>query len=75
MDILLRTIAIIIEVVILAAIAYSVLNGVRLAAFDLGIGPKYSQAIAMVLLAVGLLIVVFFIAHLTTFYPAIGLGG
>ena len=72
---MLRTIAIIIEAVILAAIAYSVLNGVRLAAFDLGIGPKYSKAIAMALLAVGLLIVVFFIAHLTTFYPAIRLGG
>jgi len=71
MDIFLRTIAIIIEVLILAVIAYAVLNGVRLTAFDLGIGPKYSKAIAMVLLAVGFLIVVFFIAHLTTFYPAI----
>jgi len=71
MDIFLRTIAIIIEVLILAVIAYAVLNGVRLTAFDLGIGPKYSKAIAMVLLAVGFLIVVFFIAHLTAFYPAI----
>ena len=71
MDIFLRTIAIIIEVLILAVITYAVLNGVRLTAFDLGIGPKYSKAIAMVLLAVGFLIVVFFIAHLTTFYPAI----
>ena len=71
MDIFLRTIAIIIEVLILAVIAYAVLNGVRLTAFDLGVGPKYSKAIAMVLLAVGFLIVVFFIAHLTTFYPAI----
>ena len=71
MDILLRTIAIIVEVVILVAIAYSVLNGVRLTAFDLGIGPKYSKAIAMMLLAVGFIIVIFFIAHLTAFYPAI----
>ena len=71
MDIFLRTIAIIIEVLILAVIAYAVLNGVRLTAFDLGIRPKYSKAIAMVLLAVGFLIVVFFIAHLTAFYPAI----
>ncbi|MFH0769338.1 MAG: hypothetical protein V1932_07210 [Chloroflexota bacterium] len=70
MDILIRTIAIIVEVLILAAIVYSILNGVRLAVFDLGIGPKYSKAIVMALSAVGLIIVVFFIAHLTTFYPA-----
>ena len=71
MDILVRTIAIILEVLILAAIAYSVLNGVRLTAFDLGIGPKYSKAIAMALLAVGFIVLIFFIAHLTAFYPAI----
>lgn len=71
MDILLRPIAIVFEVLILAAITYSVLNGVRLTAFDLGIGPKYSNAIAMILLAVGILIMVFFIAHLTTFYPMV----
>lgn len=71
MDILIRTIAIIIEVLILAAIAYVVLNGVRLSAFDLGIGQKYSKAIAMMLITVGFIVVIFFIAHLTTFYPAI----
>jgi len=71
MGILFRTIAIIMEVVLLVVITYSVLNGVRLTAFDLGIGPKYSKAIAMMLLAVGFIIVVFFIAHLTAFYPAL----
>ena len=71
MDMFLRTIAIIIEVVILAAITYSLLNGVRLTAFDLGIGPKYSKAITMALLVVGFIIVIFFIAHLASFYPAI----
>ena len=71
MDILLRTIAIFIEVLLLAAIAYAVLHGVKLTAFDLGIGPKYNKAITMVLLAIGVLVVVFFIAHLTTFYPAV----
>lgn len=70
MDILLRTIAIVIEVLLLAAIAYAVLNGVRLAALDLGIKPKYNKAIIMALLAVGTIVLVFFIAHLTTFYPA-----
>ena len=71
MGILVRTIAIIVEVLILAVIAYSVLNGVRLSAFDLGVKPKYSRAIAMMLIVVGFIILTFFIAHLTTFYPAI----
>ena len=71
MDIFLRTIAIIIEVLILAAITYSVLNGVRLTVSDLGIGPKYGRAVIMALLAVGFIVLVFFIAHLTTFYPAV----
>ncbi len=71
MAILLRTIAIIIEVSLLTAIAYAVLKGVKLAVFDLGIGTKYSKAVTMVLIAVGLMVTVFFIAHLTSFYPAV----
>ena len=71
MDILVRTIAIIIEVAILAAITYAILNGVRLTAFDLGVKPKYSRAIVMMLIAMGFIVLTFFIAHLTTFYPAI----
>ena len=71
MDVILRTIIVIIEVVILAAIAYVFLNGVRLAALDLGIKPKYNKAIIMALCSVGAILVVFFIAHLTTFYPAV----
>ena len=70
MDSLLRIIAIIIELVILAAIVYAMANGARLSAFDLGIKPKYNKAITMALLAVGAIVVAFFIAHLTTFYPA-----
>jgi len=71
MDIFLRTIAIIIEVLILAAITYAVFNGVRLTASDLGIGRKYGKAVILALLAVGFIVVIFFIAHLTTFYPAV----
>jgi len=71
MDIFLRTIAIIIEVLILAAITYAVLYGVRLTASDLGIGPKYGRAVVLALLAVGIIVIIFFIAHLTTFYPAV----
>ena len=68
-DIILRAIAIFIEVVILMVLVYCVLNGARLTAFDLGIRPKYGKAIAMVLLTGGVILVVFFIAHLITFYP------
>jgi succinate dehydrogenase/fumarate reductase cytochrome b subunit len=70
MDVLLRTIAIIVELVLLTAIIYALFSGVRLAALDLGIKPKYSKAVTMAFLAVGAIVVVFFIAHLTTFYPA-----
>jgi len=75
MDSLLRIIAIFVEVLLLVAMAYALLNGVRLVAFDLGIGPKYNKAITMSLVAVGIIVVVFFIAHLAAFYPTVRLGG
>jgi succinate dehydrogenase/fumarate reductase cytochrome b subunit len=71
MDMWLRIIAIIVEVLLLAGITYAVLNGVRLTASDLGIGPKYGRAVVLALLAVGFIVVIFFIAHLITFYPAV----
>ena len=69
MDILLRTIAIVVEVLLLAVVAYVILQGVALTAYDLGIGAKYRKAITMALLVVGTLVVVFFLAHLFTWYP------
>ena len=71
MDVLVRVIAIVIEVVILTAIIYSLLAGVWLAIFDLGIGVKYKKVISMTVVVVGCILVIFFIAHLTSFYPAI----
>lgn len=71
MDVFLRTIAIIIEVLILAAIAYAIFNGVRLTALDLGVKQKYGKALIMALLALGFIAVIFFIAHLTQFYPTV----
>ena len=71
MDIFLRSMAIFLEVLLLAVIAYAVLNGVRLTIFDLGLGAKYRNAIAMLLLTIGAIILIFFIAHLTAFYPTI----
>ncbi len=69
MDVLLRTIAISIEVILLMALLYCLLSGARLTIFDLGVRPKYGKAVAMTLVAVGVILVVFFIAHLITFYP------
>ena len=72
MDIFLRIIAIIIEVGILAAIMYALLKGVKLTALDLGIGAKYAKIITIFMIVVGGAAVIFFIGHLTAFYPAIG---
>ncbi|MFH1031911.1 MAG: hypothetical protein V1767_05070 [Chloroflexota bacterium] len=74
MDILIRTIAIVIEVSILAAIIYCLLKGVFLIIFDLGISDRYRKMITVALTIAGILIVVFFISHLTSFYPTIGTG-
>jgi len=71
MDVLLRTIAIFIEVLILAVIIYCLLTGARLTIFDLGLGPKYKNVVTMALVVAGCIVVVFFIAHLTSFYPTI----
>ena len=71
MDLVLRGIAVAIEVIILAVIAYSILKGVKLAIFDLGLKPKYAGIINALLLIVGCLVVVFFIAHLTFLYPTL----
>jgi hypothetical protein len=71
MDISLRTIAIIIEVLLLTVIAYAVFKGARLTALDLGVKAKYGKAISLALIAGGVILLIFFIAHLTTFYPEI----
>ncbi len=71
MDTLLRVIAILVEVIILASIIYVLLSGVWLTVFDLGMGTKYRKVVAMVLVLAGCIALVFFIAHLTTFYPTI----
>ena len=71
MDVFLRTVAIFIEVAILAAIIYVLLTGVRLTVFDLGLGAKYKKVVAGALVLAGCLVVVFFIAHLISFYPTI----
>ena len=71
MDVFLRAIAIFIEEILLAGLLACVLVGVWLTLFDLGIKPKYKKAIAMALVAIGGIVMVFFITHLTTFYPPV----
>lgn len=71
MDILLRAIAISIEVILLAGLFGCILVGVWLAVFDLGIKLKYEKAVIMALVAIGSIIVVFIISHLISFYPTI----
>jgi succinate dehydrogenase/fumarate reductase cytochrome b subunit len=69
MEVFLRVIAIILEIVVLSAIVYAILSGVRLGLNDFGAGPKYTKAIVMALAAVGFILLIFFVAHLTVFYP------
>ena len=69
MDAFLRGLAIFLEVVFLSAVIYYIIGGLRLILADFGIDAKYSRAIAMVSILAGGLLVIFFIAHLVTFYP------
>lgn len=69
MDVLLRVVAIFIEVAILTAIMYVLFTGVRLTVFDLGLGLRYKKIVTIALVLAGFIVVVFFIAHLTSFYP------
>jgi succinate dehydrogenase/fumarate reductase cytochrome b subunit len=50
---------------------YFMIGGVRLILFDLGVRKQYSKAITVLLIAVGCLVTVFLISHLSTFYPSI----
>lgn len=66
---LVRGIAISVELAILIAIFYLILNGVRLILLDMGLAQKYSKIVIVLLGAVGCLVVVFLASHLITFYP------
>jgi len=69
----LRPIAMIVEVIILMAVIYSLFLGVKLAALDFGLGQKYQKFIDWVLMIMCCLALVFFVAHLVTFYPRLSL--
>jgi hypothetical protein len=71
MEVALRSTDIFLEVILLTALLSCLLVGLWLTIFDLGLKLKYKRAITMALLATGSLLVIFFIAHLTAFYPTI----
>jgi len=64
-----RIIAIVIELELLFAVLYHLLNGFRLMIVDLGINEKYQKAMIVAFATVGYLLVLFIISHLITFYP------
>jgi len=71
MDTFLRIIAVLIEVAILGVVFYSIIAGVRLILFDLGIKQQYNKIVTLFLAAAGSLFLVFLFSHLFTFYPKV----
>jgi len=69
----LRPVAIIVEVIVLMGVIYSLFLGVKLSAFDFGLEEKYQRFIDWVFMIVGCIALVFFVAHLFSFYPRISL--
>ena len=65
----LRPITIVVEVILLMGVIYALLLGVKLAALDFGLEEKYQKFIDRVLVIIGSLALVFFVAHLVAFYP------
>ncbi len=68
---LFRALAIIVEVTVLMGLIYSIVNGARYALFDFGLDEKYSEFIRLIVVIVGCIALVFFAAHLITFYPRV----
>jgi hypothetical protein len=66
-----RPIAIFVELAILMGMIYALFTGGRLVLLDLGLDPKYSPFIKWVLRIMSILALIFFVAHLITFYPRI----
>jgi hypothetical protein len=66
-----RPIAILVELAILMGIIYSLFTGGKFVLFDFGLDQKYYPFIKWVLMIMGCLALVFFAAHLITFYPRI----
>ena len=73
MESFLRPVAIVAEVIILMAVIYSLFLGVKFSALDFGLEEKYKRFICWVFVIMGCLALVFFVAHLVTFYPRLSI--
>jgi hypothetical protein len=71
METFFRPIAILVELVILMGMVYALFTGGKFVLFDLGLNQNYSPFIKWVLRIMGFLALIFFTAHLITFYPRI----
>jgi len=71
MEIFFRPIAILVELAIVMGLICSLFTGGKFVLFDLGLDPEYSPFIKWVLGIMGFLALIFFVAHLITFYPRI----
>ena len=71
MDVSLKTIAIIIEGLILLILFYAVLKGAKLTIFNLGLKSKYNAVVNLVLISLVVIFLTFLVAHLVTFYPPV----
>jgi uncharacterized membrane protein len=69
MEIFIRAIAVIVELAILMAVIYSIFAGMKFTIFDFGLNQKYYKFIKLVMMIMGCIALVFFVAHLITFYP------
>lgn len=72
MESFLRTIAIVIELIIIMGTIFTFFLGLRLALSDLGLNPRYQPFLRLALTTVWIMVMVFFVSHLILFYPGGG---
>jgi hypothetical protein len=68
-----RPITIVVELAILMAVIYSLFAAVDFVLLDLGLNQKYQKFIKLMLMIMGCLALVFFVAHLFAFYPRLSM--
>ena len=66
-----RAVVIVVEIIVLMGVIGSLFLGVKLTALDFGVEEKYKKFLSWVFMVIGCLALVFFIAHLVTFYPRV----
>jgi len=67
----LRPVVMAVEIIVLMGVVWSLFLGVKLTAFDFGVEEKYKKFLWWAFMIMGCLALVFFIAHLVTFYPRV----